>query len=196
MVDWKLICYGCLFYGPLTIILTYCNAFLYLALYTRLSIRNFLFDYQSQVNIPTQYVIQSLSFYTIVCIQSFSNIWAIRSRSVSFFKIPPFKGPRRNFPMLLSVIGVYLFVVLLINVPFINNVISTRQIPWPFYLFPFVYAFFIFSLNEIRLLLMSRFKRLNSLLAWWFIVILEKKTIYCILNEYFLYKLNVFYFNF
>jgi sodium/potassium-transporting ATPase subunit alpha len=165
LVDWKLFINGCFINGPLTTLLIYVNVILYLTLYTQHSPGEFLRNYFDIIDLPTQNVVQTVSFYAIVCMQVFGNLWAIRSRNVSIFKSLPFVGPKRNIPMLLSALGVYLVTIVLINVPWANNLIGTTPIPWPFYLFPFVYSFIIIIFNEIRLLI-TRFKLFEKIAVW------------------------------
>lgn len=167
LVDWRLILIVFVTRGPLVTVLIYANFAIYIRLYTTYTVSDVLFRFtRIHVDFNTIVVIQSISFYTAVCIQSFGNLWAIRSLNVSIFKMSPFRGSTRNLPMVFTAVGVWLLAILFINLPGLSYIFGFVPIPWPFYFLPFSYALFMIILNELRLLLIKTFKLRESFLMW------------------------------
>lgn len=166
LVDWRLILLGFITRGPLITFFLYANFLIYISIYTKYTMRDFLFSYKVFFDTQTVLTIQSISFYSAVCVQSFGNIWAIRSLNVSILKMSPFSGPTRNLPMVFSSVGVYLFTIALINLPHIRSIFGFVHIPWFFYIIPFGYAFIMVLINELRLLLVRVFKLNEKFFVW------------------------------
>lgn len=100
------------------------------------------------------YSAQSVSFYTVVVMQVFGNLYSLRTERMSLLRTFPLFGLYRNRSLLLSSVFVYLFTILLLNLQFLNRLFKTSKIPISFYFIPFVYSFIIILIDEIRKLVL------------------------------------------
>jgi sodium/potassium-transporting ATPase subunit alpha len=157
IVDWRLLIMGCVSRGPLTTLFLYGNFFIYVYYHTNHTVQDFIFNYKNITDPRAVLTMQSISFYSVVVIQCFGNIWAIRSLHVSIFKISPFHGYYRNLPMVISTFIMLLIGIGLICIPTANNLLGTTPIPIGLYFIPFGYAIFIIAMNEFRIFLRDRF---------------------------------------
>jgi sodium/potassium-transporting ATPase subunit alpha len=99
---------------------------------------------------------QCVYFMTLVIMQ-LGNLFCVRSIHSTVFDTNPFYGQRRNlriFPAMASALGAALLVV---YVPFFNNVFKTGPVPVQFFFMPFGLATGLVCIDEVRKLLLRTF---------------------------------------
>jgi len=92
---------------------------------------------------------QSVYFATLVLCQ-WGNLFCTRTRRLSIFQQNPLWGPNRNlwlFGAMCISLGI---AVLLLEVPFMNDVFATRPIPWRHWFIPMALGLGILCVEELR----------------------------------------------
>jgi sodium/potassium-transporting ATPase subunit alpha len=95
------------------------------------------------------YTAQSIYFVTLVIVQC-GNLFATRTRRLSFFQQPPWKRECRNLYLFVAVIISIVVALLIIHIPFFNNTFNTRPIPVQFWFIPIGWALLYICIDEIR----------------------------------------------
>lgn len=98
----------------------------------------------------------------------YGGLLAVRNRRVSILQSNPLWGPRRNYVVLLGMIGTALIAVVNLYGPGLQDVFSTTPIPGIFWGIPFAFALGILTMDEIRKLLVRTYPkvRLMQLLSY------------------------------
>ncbi|KAL0485858.1 sodium/potassium-transporting ATPase subunit alpha [Acrasis kona] len=103
---------------------------------------------QDQLNYHL-YVAQTIYFVNLVIVQ-FGNLLSTRTRRLSFFQHLPFRRNSRNLFLFVAMLVSIVLALLLVHIPFFNNVFNTRPIPVQFWFIPIGWALLYFSLDEVR----------------------------------------------
>jgi sodium/potassium-transporting ATPase subunit alpha len=91
------------------------------------------------------------------------NLLATRTRKLSIFQQSPFKNPSM-FPAMLASISA---AVIIVYVPFFQNVFETYPIPWLYWFLHIPFAAALLLLDEIRKLLVRLYPQsILATLAW------------------------------
>jgi len=104
------------------------------------------------------YGAQSCFFICLVTMQ-FGNLLSTRTRTLSFFQQLPFKGESRNLRVFGAILGSLSMMLLLIEVPFFQTIFNVRSPPIQFWLLPWVFAAFLFCIDEIRKLVLRKYMK-------------------------------------
>ncbi|KXN71430.1 calcium ATPase, partial [Conidiobolus coronatus NRRL 28638] len=110
---------------------------------------------------------QTIFFVTLVIMQCCGNLFSTRTRKVSTFTQNPAFGPTRNPYVILSIIGSICISLIVVYVPFFNNVFKTRPIPLGNWFIPIGFAMLILIVEEFRKFMIRRYPRsILAKLAW------------------------------
>ena len=102
------------------------------------------------------------SYVTMVFMQ-YGGLLAVRNRRVSILQSNPLWGPRRNYVVLLGMIGTALIAVVNLYGPGLQDVFGTTPIPGMFWGIPFAFALGILTMDEIRKLLVRTYPKVSTL---------------------------------
>lgn len=176
LVDAKLLLQAYGFIGMTEMLLAHWMFFTYLSFYGGISFRDtvlafnnwgdgFMGKTMDELN-ELNYTGQSIYFATLVITQ-FGNLLSIRTRRRSIFQSNPFSGPTKNLYLFGAMFISLITMLVILYVPFFNNVFNTRPIPVKFYFIPLGFAAFILIMDEIRKLLIRTYpKSFLDKLAW------------------------------
>ena len=103
------------------------------------------------------------SYVTMVFMQ-YGGLLAVRNRRVSILQSNPLWGPRRNYVVLLGMIGTALIAVVNLYGPGLQDVFGTTPIPGMFWGIPFAFALGILTMDEIRKLLVRTYPKVSTLM--------------------------------
>eukprot|EP01125_Pyxidicula_operculata_P009620 TRINITY_DN315_c0_g1_i2.p1 TRINITY_DN315_c0_g1~~TRINITY_DN315_c0_g1_i2.p1 ORF type:complete len:952 (+),score=188.38 TRINITY_DN315_c0_g1_i2:3200-6055(+) len=92
---------------------------------------------------------QSVFFVTLVVVQFF-NLLSTRTQYKSFFKHHPFYGEGANKSLFIALLISFLFSVLVIYAPFMNDWFGTAPVPVQFWFTPAAFGMGLFILDEMR----------------------------------------------
>ena len=109
---------------------------------------------------------QTVTFATLVMIQTFGNVFITRTRKLSLLQSLPFLKAHRNLWLFLAQASSVILMIIIIYVPFINNVFKTAPIPVEFYFIPLAFCVVFVALDEIRKLLLRKNVKLFVKTAW------------------------------
>ncbi|CAG8572667.1 7033_t:CDS:10 [Acaulospora morrowiae] len=176
LVNFKLLLHAYGFVGIMEMIFAHTMFFLYLYKYGGIRISDTMFVYDrwkdgylgksmDELN-ELNYVGQSVYFITLVIMQ-FGNLLASRTRRRSILQANPFYGPKRNLYLFGAMTISLMTALIILYVPFFNNVFYTRPIPAEFYFIPLGFAAVILTMDEIRKLTVRTYpKSIFGMLAW------------------------------
>jgi len=164
LINTRLLIMGLLFLGPLTTSLASLNFFIYIKFYSDVNLNDLIFNFSQNFQSPsTIFIAQSVAFYSIVVMQSFGNMFTIRTRRLLFVESLPIFKPHRNFYLVAACIFVFTVVAVLVSFS-ISDV--TNKIPLIFYFIPLAEAAFILILNEFRKIFLSFSKFYENYFTW------------------------------
>jgi sodium/potassium-transporting ATPase subunit alpha len=164
VIDSRLLAHSLLFLAPLTTFFAYVNFFLYFKLFAGLNPSDLVFgNFVDDPDKQTILTAQTVGFYTIVVMQSFGNLYSIRTRYLSLAHSNPFARPYKNLGLIFTSIGIVL--VLSIFLLFTINGLTAR-IPPIFYAISIGFSTFILVVNELRKTILKQFSTLRSYLYW------------------------------
>lgn len=103
---------------------------------------------QSQLN-EFLYTAQSVYFLTLVELQ-FGNLMSTRTRYRSFFQQNPLVRPTRNLSLFVAIVIELTLAILMLLVPFLNNIFNTRPPPVQFWFAPLAFSATLFIIDEAR----------------------------------------------
>ncbi|PKY27748.1 calcium ATPase [Rhizophagus irregularis] len=176
LVNVKLLLQAYGFIGIMEMLFAHWMFFTYLSIYGGITFRDTLFAYNNwgdgfmgktmdELN-ELNYTGQSVYFITLVIMQ-FGNLLSIRTRRRSIFQANPFSGPSKNLYLFGGMFISLITALIILHVPFFNNVFYTRPVPIQFYFIPLGFAAFIFVMDEMRKLLVRTYpKSFLDKLAW------------------------------
>jgi len=176
LVNYKLLLQAYGFIGIMEMLFAHWMFFTYLSVYGGITFRDSLFAFNNwqegfmgktmdELN-ELNYTGQSVYFITLVIMQ-FGNLLSIRTRRRSIFQANPFSGPTKNLYLFGGMIVSLITALIILHVPFFNNVFFTRPVPIQFYFIPIGFATFILIMDETRKLLVRTYpKSFLDRLAW------------------------------
>ncbi|KAJ1994536.1 hypothetical protein H4R33_000242 [Dimargaris cristalligena] len=188
LVNAKLILHAYGFAGILETFFGHCMYFLYMSHYGGFGLSDLFLAYdrwtdgykgytQKELD-DFNFTGQSIMFVSLVMCQCFGNLLSIRTRYLSLFQHPPiswppFSGhdlgarrPGHNPVIFISwAISIGLCLII-IYVPFVNNVFNTRPIPVAFFFMPIAYALGMLTLDELRKWMVRRKDPFFTRMAW------------------------------
>ena len=110
---------------------------------------------------------QCVYFVTLVMLQLFGNLFASRTRRLSVLQKNPFWGPSRNLRIPIAMVISIGIVLIVLYVPFFNNVFQTAPIPVEFWFIPIPLAIGMLLVDEVRKLIVRTFpKSIVARIAW------------------------------
>ena len=176
LVDITLIFQAYAFLGMMEAIFSHCLFFWYLKWYGGFQASDILFgfdywnsSYKGYSYEKIQefiYTGQTIYFIGLVQMQAFGNIFATRTNKLSLFQTLPFVKKSRNLWILGAQVITVIFMVLIVYMPFCNNVFNTRPPPIEFWFIPLVFAFIILVADELRKLMVRKKVLCFPKLAW------------------------------
>jgi sodium/potassium-transporting ATPase subunit alpha len=176
LVDWKLMFQAFLFIGLIETILSHVIFIWYLQWYGKFQLSDILFVFDKweagykghtleQLN-EFVFTGQTICFTSLVIMQSFGNLFSTRTNFRSFFQRLPFVKIYRNLWLFGGAFVSVILLILIIFLPFINSLFNTRPIPPQFFFIPLAFAAFIFSIDELRKLLIRKNILCCKKLSW------------------------------
>ena len=160
LVDSKLILYAYFFLGVFESFFSNFMFFLYLYWYVGFEPSQVFLAYdkwtdgyggksQSQLN-SLLYNGQTISFASLVIVQTFGNVFITRTHKLSLMgSFPVLRGHRNLWLFVAQLVSIALLLIL-IYVPFFNTVFLTSPIPVQFYFIPLIFCIVFIALDEIR----------------------------------------------
>jgi len=166
LVDWKLMFQAFLFIGLIETILSHVIFIWYLQWHGKFQLSDILFVFDKweagykghtleQLN-ELVFTGQTICFTSLVIMQSFGNLFSTRTNFRSFFQRLPFVKIYRNLWLFGGAFVSVILLILIIFLPFINSLFNTRPIPSQFFFIPLAFAAIIFSIDELRKLLVRK----------------------------------------
>lgn len=160
LVDWKLIIQAYLFIGLIEAVFSHLSYFLYLQWYGNFSPKDILFVFDNwregyknytnhQLN-EFMFTGQTIFFISLVVMQAFGNVFAIRTNYRSLFQSLPFLKKSRNLWIFLAQLITIILMILIIFLPFCHTIFNTREVPVQFFFIPLLFALFIIIADELR----------------------------------------------
>jgi len=160
LVDWKLMFQAFLFIGLIETILSHAIFIWYLQWYGNFHLSDILLVYDKWENGYKGHTLeqlnefvftgQTITFTSLVIMQSFGNLFSSRTNFRSFFQRLPFVKKYRNLWLFAGAFVSIILLILIIFLPFINSLFNTRSIPPQFFFIPLVFAAIIFLIDELR----------------------------------------------
>lgn len=164
LVNARIILMGLLFMGPLTTILAYLNVFAYLAFYQRVEPTDLVLRFDESQETDERFLVaQSIALYSIVVMQSFGNLYSLKTRRSLFFESLPFIRPYRDWCLLVGSLFVVVIVTFLVSFTIQD---LTEAIPNVFYATSIGCSMLILIIHEIRKFLMIKCNTLKPYLSW------------------------------
>ena len=99
---------------------------------------------------------QTVTFATLVIIQTFGNVFITRTHKLSLFRSLPVLKSFRNLWIFVAQFVSIAFMILVIYLPFVNSLFKTAPIPVEFYFIPLGFCVVFIALDEIRKLFFRR----------------------------------------
>ncbi|CAF1079929.1 unnamed protein product, partial [Brachionus calyciflorus] len=176
LVDWRLIIQAYLFIGVIEAFFSHLVYFLYLDWYGKFSPRDILFVFDNWKSGYKQYTEmelrefvytgQTIFFVSLVIMQAFGNVFAIRTNYKSLFQALPFVKKSRNYWIFISQVITIALMSMIVFTPFCHSLFNTRQIPFQFFFLPLLFAIFIIFADELRKLAVRRNFLCFPKIAW------------------------------
>jgi len=113
-----------------------------------------------------QNVGQTVTFATLVIVQTFGNVFITRTHKLSVFTSFPTRKAFRNLWIFVAQFSSICFMIFVIYVPFCNSVFKTAPIPVEFYFIPLGFCIIFIGLDEVRKLLYRKDIKPFSTTAW------------------------------
>ena len=99
---------------------------------------------------------QTVTFATLVIIQTFGNVYITRAHKLSLLQSVPVCEPHRNLWLFAAQFVSIALMFLVIYVPFFNTLFKTQPIPVEFYFIPLAFCVVFVVLDEVRKLMVRR----------------------------------------
>ena len=185
LVDWRLLLYAYFFLGIFESTLSIFMFFFYLNMYGGLKPSQVFFAYDkwntscvlSNTTIGNatltyscyygyngtdlkilQNVGQTVTFVTLVILQTFGNVFITRTHRLSLFQSFPLFKEYRNWWLFVAQFISVILMLFVIYVPWCNSVFDTAPIPIVFYFIPLCFCVCFITLDEIRKLILRQTK--------------------------------------
>ena len=178
LVDKKLILFSYFFLGVFESFFSICMYFLYLYMYGGyLPSQIFLAfnwketslqcnEYCEHLKLEHQFIGQTVTFVSLVMVQTFGNVFITRSHYLSLLESFPLGKTHRNVWLLVAQLVSVGFMFLVIYIPFFNSTFNTRPVPVEFYFYPIAFCVVFVSLDELRKLLVRKKFKFFVKTAW------------------------------
>ena len=176
LVDKKLLLYAYFFLGVFESAFSMIMYFLYLSMHGGFAPSQVFFAYDKWDNGYLNRTVdelqhyqntgQTVTFATLVIIQTFGNVYITRTHKLSLFKSLPVLKAHRNLWLFLAQFGSIAFMILVIDVPFCNSIFKTSPIPVEFYFIPLAFCVIFIAIDEVRKLLFRRGVNPFASTAW------------------------------
>jgi sodium/potassium-transporting ATPase subunit alpha len=115
---------------------------------------------------------QTISFVTLVIVQTFGNVYVTRTHKLSLFQsLPVLKSHRNLFLFIAQLIAVAIMLII-IYVPVFNSIFKTAPIPVQFYFIPLGFCILFIVVDELRKLALRMALR-SSNPSWFFRFIIK-----------------------
>jgi sodium/potassium-transporting ATPase subunit alpha len=164
LVNWQLILQSFFFIGILQAFFSHFSFILYLQWYGKFTLKYNFFVFEDWKDVYKGYsktqldeflhIGQTVTFSSLVIMQIFGHIFCVRTNHLSFFQtLPLFKKKSQNIWLFVAQFVALTLLILIIFLPFINDLFQTRIIPVEFFFIPLIYwhtslhVFQIFYLN-------------------------------------------------
>jgi sodium/potassium-transporting ATPase subunit alpha len=160
LVDWKFLIQTYLFMGAMISFFAQCDFFWYFQWYVNFTPGMILMSFTSwgdgwegltaqQLN-EFLYQGQTCVFVGLVFMQIFGNLWSTRTRTKSYFQQRPWSKNTRNLYIYAADCVSTCILMIIVWVPFFNQIFQTRPPPVGFFFLPFAFCIFIFAMDELR----------------------------------------------
>jgi sodium/potassium-transporting ATPase subunit alpha len=190
LVDWKFIIQAYLFLGCSVVFFSQVSFFVYMQIFGSLMPNDIIlsFDNFRQNYNRTQFELygtvfnsteelkskaddiyfrgQTVTFASIVILQLFGNLISTRTHLKSFFQQRLWSKKTRNLWIIAAQLTSFIIMILVIYVPIFHTVFKVRPIEFYYIFLPFGFALVIFTLDEIRKLLVRKKKLFFYKIAW------------------------------
>jgi sodium/potassium-transporting ATPase subunit alpha len=177
LVSWDLLGQAYFFMGMMEMICAHSMFFFYMYKYANIPLYRLAYCYENWADGFMGHTIAELNnfvnvgqcvyFVTLVMLQLFGNLFASRTRRLSVLQKNPFWGPSRNLRIPIAMVISIGIVLIILYVPFFNNVFQTAPIPLEFWFIPIPLAIGMLVMDEIRKLLVRSFpKSIIAKIAW------------------------------
>jgi sodium/potassium-transporting ATPase subunit alpha len=166
LVDWKFIIHAYLFLGIMISFFSQCMFYIFLFVYHNILPSDLFLSFgywpdgykgldQEKLN-EIIYQGQTVTYVSLILLQIFGNLLSTRTHVRSFFQSIPFFNPFKNCWLLAAQATSISILFLTIYVPFFNEIFKTRQIPFEFFMIPFLFCILVFTLDELRKLMVRK----------------------------------------
>lgn len=176
LVSWDLLGQAYFFIGMMEMVCAHSMFFLYMYKYANIPLYRLTYCYENWADGFMGHSIEELNnfvnvgqcvyFVTLVMLQSFGNLYASRTRRLSILQKNPFWGPSRNLRLPLAMCISISIVVIVLYVPFFNNVFQTAPVPLEFWFIPIPLAIGMILMDEVRKLLVRTYPKSIVAFAW------------------------------
>ena len=112
------------------------------------------------------YTAQTVTFTSLVMIQTFGNLLCTRTHIKSFFQQPPWDYTKGNRHFFLGQFFAVLIMLVCVYTPWFHSLFNTRPVPIQFLFIPLIFCFVIFCLDELRKLFVRRKYCYFHKIAW------------------------------
>jgi sodium/potassium-transporting ATPase subunit alpha len=160
LVNWQLMFQAYLFIGLMQTVFSHLSFILYLQWYGKFRLDEIflVFDqwtagykgYTADQLNEFLYTGQTITFSSLVLMQIFGNIFCTRTSVKSFFDSPPFIKHSRNIWLFVAQGVALTLLLLIIFLPYVNNLFNTRPIPLEFFFIPLLYCLILLFCDEFR----------------------------------------------
>ncbi|KAI9276500.1 hypothetical protein BC943DRAFT_284971 [Umbelopsis sp. AD052] len=177
LVSWDLLGQAYFFMGMMEMICAHSMFFFYMYKYANIPMYRLAYCYENWADGFMGHSIDELNhfvsvgqcvyFVTLVIMQLFGNLFASRTRRLSVLQKNPFWGPSRNLRIPIAMCISIAIVIIILYVPFFNNVFQTAPIPLEFWFIPIPLAIGMLLMDETRKLLVRSYpKSFIAKIAW------------------------------
>jgi sodium/potassium-transporting ATPase subunit alpha len=102
------------------------------------------------------YVAQTVTFTSLVILQTFGNFFCTRTHIKSFFQQTPWKRPNGNWVFFPAIVLAVIIQVIIVYVPIFHILFNTRDLPPEYWFIPLAFCVIIFCMDELRKLAARR----------------------------------------
>ena len=179
LVDLKLLMYAYFFLGVLETFFSNFIFFVYLYWYGNfqpsqvfLAYERFALSLSDEERNNLIYTGQTISFVTLVMVQTFGNVYVTRTHKLSLFQSLPVLKPHRNLFLFIAQLIAVAIMLIMIYVPVFNSIFKTAPIPVQFYFIPLCFCILFIVVDELRKLALRMALR-SSNPSWFFRLIIK-----------------------
>ncbi len=179
LFDRKLLCFGYFFLGAMESLFSMVMFFLYLYNYGGFHpsevflafdkwapgyTGRFVNDTVGLMNL--EYEAQTVTFVSLVMVQTFGNLIITRAHFLSLWTSFPLRKAHRNLWMFGSQLVSVVLMLVMVYIPFVNNIFLTRHIPVQYYFYPLIFDVAFILIDELRKLMVRKNVWIFAKTAW------------------------------